>query len=513
MTYFRVQGALVAGIQAIPVQVECAQSRRLPFLQILGGGSGASEQRERVIAALHSSRLRLPPRRFTVQLRPGVAGLPLEQLDLAVAIAVLGSAGLVPSAAVEGLLLCGALGLDGALRSAGSEAALRYLLREGGYSSGLLPWEGSEVLEEARTERGGGFRCLSDAVAFLRGQSAGGRKAGHESTAPASPAWSWGRLEGQEVVKRLLEISAAGGHHVLAPGPAGSRPDLFAHALSSLLPPLTDGEAEEVRAIRNLAGLAPDSCLARPFFALGSCPGLPPLLKDRRLAKVEEVLLAHRGVLFVDQVCEREPTLFPALLEPMRSGRIQARVGPRRVAVPADPLVFAWSPACACGAKGSERLACTCRPTQARRYEERWRRLLRYPFDLCLAIGPSRPSGASTSWESSSGRVHEARARMLARQGRVNARLGEGEVFEALSWKSNVSQLWKALEQREPEQGSRFLSLARLALTLCDLRGGELVEERDLLEAHHYFGGGGEEGSRAASSSRPLPVTNSSAIP
>jgi len=514
MTYFfRVQGALIAGIQAIPVQVECAQSRRLPYIHIIGGSrSAVSELRERVIAAVDACKLRLPARRITVQIQPGVHGLPLEQLDLAVAVALLGSSGLIPPACVEGRLICGNLGLDGSIRPSLNAAALRRLLSGNSYRSALLPWEGSEVLSEPQLEWGGGFHHLLDVVEFLRGTAVGRRANRDPERSAPPPGLIWNRIEGQEVAKRMLEIAAAGAHHVLLPGPASARPDLLAHALSSLLPPLTEEESEEVSAIYALAGmkhLQP----TRPFFSFGSSMGLPPLLPDRRLARVEEFLLAHRGVFYVDQICEREPVLFPDLLPPMLSGKMQARIGSRRIEIPADAIVVASSPACGCGSRGDDRLVCTCRPTEARRYQERWKRLLRYPFDLCLPILPaSAAESSSLPWASIAERVQSARERMRARQGMGNGRLGETEVFAAKPWRERPAKLWKVFEARQPGSRVRLVSMAKVALTLSDLRGGEAVEDHDLFEARHYFSVfTGAPGSKAASSS--LPDMNSSATP
>lgn len=509
MNYFRAKSALIAGIQAVPVQVECAQSRRLPYIQIIGGaGKAASELRERVIAAIDSSGLRIPARRITVQLQPPVHGLPLEHLDLAVAVAILGSSGLIPASRVENLLICGALSLDGGIRPTVHGSALRRLLREGGYASAILPWIGSEILEESQLRDGGGFRTLAEVVRFARGSEAGQKCRLDPESMPPPPERVWERIEGQAVAKRMLEIAAAGGHHLLLPGPDSARVDLLAHALSLLLPPLGEAETAEVRSIYALAGM--ETCPSRPFHAFASTPGIPPLLQDRRLGKVEEILLAHRGVLFVDRVCEREPLLFPGMLGPMHVGTIRSRVGQRMMELPADPLILATTSACGCGARGDGLAVCTCRPTEAKRYQERWRRLLRYPFDLVLPIASER--GAQFTEEplqERAGRVQRARARIWARQGKGNARLQEFEALQAKPWKKCALQLLQVLNARSGGQNP----LARVALTISDLREGAQVEERDFFEAKHYFpeAGGLPEGNKAARVSAP--EANSIAIP
>jgi len=510
MNYFRVQSALVAGIQAVPVQVECAQSRRLPYLQIVGAsGQAASELRERVMAALDSSRLRIPARRITIQFQPAVHGLPIDHLDLAVALAILGSSGMIPAARVEKLLICGGLGLDGSLRPSANSAAIRRILRQGRFESAILPWIGSEILEDRQLEKGGGFRTLAEVVEFARGRESGHRSTLDPECIVPPPDQIWDRIEGQGVSKRMIEIAAAGSHHVLMPGPSSARADLLAHALSALLPPLSETDAEEVRSIYALAGM--ELGPSRPFFVFASSAGLPPLLRDRRLAKLEELLLAHRGVFFVDRVCERESLLFPDLLGPMLNGKFQARVGANRVEIPAEPIVVASTPGCACGAQGDSRLVCACRPTEAKRYRERWRRLLRYPFDLYLPIVaeagfPQVNHAKDDSLEVRAERVQLARIRMMERQGKWNVRLRENEVLLAKPWKDSALKMMKVLRLRS----EGYFSLAKVALTVSDLRGAETVEERDLFEAKHYFPEG-ETVSKLASSEAP--DTNSMAMP
>jgi magnesium chelatase family protein len=509
MNYFRVQSALIVGIQAIPVQVECAQARRLPYLQIIGGGGkAASELRERVMAALDSCRLRIPARRITVQLQPPAHGLPLDHLDLAVAMAILGSCGMIPTAKLENVLVCGALGLDGGLRNLAYGASLRRLLRQGAYRSALLPWFGSEILEEEHLEAGGGFRSLREVVDFARGDQPGRRMCLDPEGLPPPPHQIWERIEGQGLAKRMLEVAAAGAHHLLLPGPRAARADLLAHALSALLPPLGSTEMEEVRSVYSLAGM--EFCPSRPFFSYASSPGLPPLLPDRRLSKVEEVLLAHRGVFLVGDACERESLLFPGLLGPMSTGKLQSRVGGRRMESPAEAIVVATTAACACGALGDPKLLCSCRPTEAKRFRGRWRKLLQYPFDLFLQLsldGATEVAGDPFSLRAE--RVQLARARMVKRQGKWNSRLSEEEAFAHKAWGKSAQALWKALAAR---QGSSSCALARVALTVCDLRGGEAVEDKDLLEAKHYVGVGEEgPGKRLASSS--VPEVNSMAMP
>jgi magnesium chelatase family protein len=523
MNFFRVQSALIAGLQATPVRVECAQARRLPYLQILGGsGSAVNEMRERVMSALQTlarEKFRLPARRFTVEITPSLHSLPIETLDLAVAVAILGSCGQFPASRTEKLLICGRLGLDGGISLPKGVWACRRLLRSGVFESALLPLDASDALEERHLERGGGFSHLEEVVDFLRGTAFGVRSR-REKEVEALPAMrSWSRVPGQELAKRVIEISAAGSHHLLLAGAQGARADLLAHALSSLLPPLAEREAEEVREIYALAGLE-HAVPARPIHFFGSCPALPPLLHDRKLALVEESLLAHRGVLYVDQVCDREAALFPALLPLMRSGLLPSHFLGRTALIPAEAVVVASASACACGGAGDPLTTCSCRPTEARRYRARWRGLLRQPFDLFLPIFPERGRTGEESSEAggevAAERVAGARIRMKERGFGWNARLPEENLFTAAPWAPKARRLWETLEARAGGQREEYLSVARVALTIADLSGTGQVGEAELLEALHYLPSAGVAAGGAVSGSArsaSIPAVNSSAIP
>lgn len=517
MKYFFVQSAVLLGIEAVPVRIECVQSRRLPFLQVLGGSPAQSaELRERVIAALESAQFRIPSRRITVQIQPNVASFPLRSLDLAVALAILGSGGQIPPDSLQDLLVLGELGLDGSLRGCGSLHFARRLLEKSAFRGIISPAADSYLEESSEELAGGVFANLGEVVRFLRAPDAPrnrvsptpARMYAEESMAPP-PDLIWSRLGGDEKAERLLEIAAAGGHHLLLRKSGALRTELLAHALSSLLPLLLQPEADEVRAIYAQAGL-PFLNPSRPIHFFGTCSGLSPLLSDRSYAKVEEALFAHRGVLHLDQACEREEVVLSRLASSMREGKWPMRVGGIRQEVAVSPLILASAPSCACEADGLA--GCFCRATEAKRYRERWRRLMRYPFDLALPLSLNAEGAATSSYAARAGRVADARGRMLVRQGKWNSRLSEAELLEGKRWNAQAAGLWRHFALQERKNPNRGLSLARVALTISDLRGGEEISGADLLEARHYFP---EDFSVAASSEArgSLPEVNSSAMP
>jgi magnesium chelatase family protein len=484
MNYFSVKSALISGVQALPVHVECVQSRRLPFLQILGISAGAAaELRERVLAALESSRCKLPARRFTVQIRPAGVNLPGKSLDLAVALALLGSSGLVPAGRMGRLLVCGALGLDGSLQESGGMAPLRMLLEGGEFDSALLPWSESGLLSEQQMERGGGFRTLSDLVNFLRDAKARGSRnpaAPELSAASSQQVWKGARLP--ELAGRALEISAAGMHHLLIEGPRRSDGMELASALASFLPALSAKEAEEIRNIYALAGIAPPA--ARPMHSFGKSSALPSLTFDRRFSRVEEALLAHRGVLFLDSVDGMNKSVFPLLCQPMQEGCAVILAAGQRSRLPFEPLVLASMASCSCGARGDPGRVCCCRPTEAARRSSKREQLLRQNFDLYLFLRPDLRKESGQSPGARRERIEKARQTMLVRQGKWNSRLSGADLLAVKPWEENALALWRKLGERDLLPGPE--ATARVALTISDLSGAEVVQERFLLEALHF---------------------------
>lgn len=485
MKYFRVQSAVIFGIRALPVEVECVQSRRLPHLQILGcSSSEAMGLRERIIAAFGSSGIALPARRITVRLSPPLNGVwaAIEALDLAVALSILGSTGAFTQARVEGLIVYGALRLDGSILSESETLPLRRLFRERGVPGALLPWGASSVLEEEGVAKGGGFRNLGEILEFLRS----GTEAGPRS-APTPPPQDVAPLDsvletvvGQAVGKRVLEISAAGAHHTLLLGARGAGKTLLARSLPGLLPPLATEAREELALIHRFGNerwdghppfRAPDPQLS-PRRLVGSGPRL-----------LGEFSLAHGGVLFLDELLERDRQFLEALRIPMERGTVP--LGPTEL--PADAIVIGASNLCPCGGKGDPRSGCICSLTETRRYARRLSLALADRFDLRHVLGhASRDEKNSLAYNDLRRRIAVARAKMQARQRKPNGRLLLTECFRFKLWDKRAERRWRLELDRSGASQRSAGALARVALTISDLGEEAVVREKHVFEAAHY---------------------------
>lgn len=484
------------GLAAPEVAVEVHLGAGLPCFHIVGlPATEVKESRDRVRAALTNSGFDIPAGRITVNLAP--ADLPKDggRFDLAIALGILVASGqLTPQRSLADTEFLGELGLDGHLRAvrgalpaivAAGRAGRRIVtpplapaalvglsgieLHQAGSLLGVCAWLEGRTLEEPQIE-------ISSSVA-------------NRST--ASP--SLDDVYGQGLGKRALEVAAAGGHSLLMVGPPGCGKSLLAARLSSLLPPLAADEALEIAMIASVA--APlralgeqSSPLGRPFRAPHHTVSTSALVGGGPAAQPGEITLAHRGVLFLDELPEFDRRSLEALREPLETGRVSVvRVGAQADYPAAFQLVAAMNP-CPCGLQGVRGGRCRCRPADIDRYQARLSGPLLDRLDLRITLEAvseaeraERGQGLEPTLrhEAIRRRVAAARERQHQRQGRLNAALEPAKVEELPLSAAACSRLAHA--RRAWSLGLRAEHrLLRVARTVADLAASETVEEEHL---------------------------------
>lgn len=475
MNYFSVQSVSLLGMQGIPVEIECVQSRRLPYLQVIGTTAGAAaELRERVLAAIESAGHKLPNRRTTVRIQPGVHGFPLENLDLAVALAILAAGGKIPTQRLEKLLVCGSLGLDGKIQPAGAQRAAQKLFARntGAYRGALLPLAESSWLPESALAHGGGFESLAEVVDFLRSDQHGRKPPEVSGITRMESDNQW---LGSEAELRMLEISAAGEHHLLLFSSGKQRISEFGSVLERILP--ENAEKNGAGGI-HLLHLGGESSLRRHSLLPNSRGSA---LKGALLHPAEELLRAEHGVLVVENLLKCDLRAANQLFSWMESGRVEWSRAGFSFAEPLEAVAIAEIPPCECGNKGTG--LCNCRPVDQQNYQRRLERAFLRPFDLHFV--PAATARRNLSLPESRVRVAAARERMQRRQGHLNGQK-RAESCGAETWPEKVQLLLRSLAHEAGIAGRRLAAMARVAQTICDLRGGSGVTEADLLEARHY---------------------------
>lgn len=479
------------GLDAPEVQVEVHLANGLPGMTLVGlPETAVRESRERVRSALATCGLDYPLRRITLNLAP--ADLPKEggRFDLPIALGLLVASGQLPAAALEGVECAGELALDGRLRPvagmlpfamATRQAGRRLILPEANADEAALV-NGLEVLPAAH---------LLDVVAHLAGRIP---LAAHPPTAPPQDgpaALDLCDVRGQYQARRALEVAAAGGHNLLFAGPPGTGKTLLASRLPGLLPPLGDDEALEVAAIRSVCALPlSDGFGRRPFRSPHHTASAVSLVGGGSRPRPGEISLAHRGVLFLDELPEFSRQVLEVLREPLESGEIHiARASHERRFPARFQLVAAMNP-CPCGHLGDPRQDCVCTASQIQRYQARLSGPLLDRIDLQVEV-PALPVEQLTSHQPGESTEMVRRRVMAARQrqqqrGTLNAQLA-GAALERACALDVAERTWLAQSLERLRLSARaYHRVLRVALTLADLAGRERPCRDDLIEAIGY---------------------------
>jgi magnesium chelatase family protein len=478
----------IDGVSACEVRVEVDVHRGLPAFSIVGLPDAAvRESRERVRAALVNSGFEFPLRRITVNLAPADLPKAGPGLDLATGAALIAACGQLPGGLDPDFALAGELALDGSVRPVAGVLAMAEAARAAGCDRLVVAAaNGSEAaLVDQLTVLP--LRRLDQLPDLLAGEW---RPPGPQPLPLVEPDAGPDivDLRGQPSLRRAMEIAAAGGHSLLMVGPPGAGKSLAARRLPSILPPLEREEALEVARIASVAGrLNGGPAVRRPFRAPHHSISAAGLVGGGNPPRAGEATLAHRGVLFLDELGEFGRQALESLRAPLEDGKVTVARAGRAVELPCRFMLVAAANPCPCG-RGEDDDRCRCTPLAVRRYETKLTGALADRIDIWKGVAqPSAEAMGGTAGERSAEvreRVHVARRRQTGLLGpaRCNADLTPAEL-RGLEIEPPARALLSGRHHVLGLSGRGHDRVLRVARTIADLAGSKAVEAAHMEEA------------------------------
>lgn len=505
--YSIVSTAIIRGINSLPVQVEADVSDGMPMFEMVGFlASEVKEARERVRAALRNSGYYLPAKRITVNLSPANIKKTGSAFDLPVAAAILAALGIIPDESLVSVLIVGEIGLNGKVQPVEGLLPIVAEAGEHGFTHCIVPYENRQEAYLIHDIQITPVRSISELIDVLNG-----KEAAFEDTAQNRSGYmtqtelscqirkepDFSQINGQRFVRRASEVAAAGMHNLLLIGPPGAGKTMIAQRIPTILPPMCSQEQLELAKIYSISGmLLHDRSIMqkRPFRSPHHTITPQGLVGGGTVPKPGEVSLAHKGVLFLDELAEFQKSTLELLRQPMEDKKIQISRLHGSCSYPADFMLVAATNPCPCGAY-PDMNRCRCTQNAIDRYLGRISQPLLDRIDICVET--SQLTYAELTSDTHNENSQQIRARVCEAWELQRERYADtGIYFNSQIPADRLKEICMLTEKEEAYLQKMYQQLhltarayhkvLRVARTIADLSCSTQVEIRHLSEAFCY---------------------------